>query len=104
MINQIIEQIKEIPGVRTAFQVDDRIVVDLEAGTGVYVPDTDIWYIYTGKGAKSTNLTIGKSYKVIGIRDRRTYESKTISIRDDKGIKKWYSPSFMERSFDHIKL
>ena len=28
--NQIIEQIKKIPGVRTAFPVDDRIVVDLE--------------------------------------------------------------------------
>jgi hypothetical protein len=30
MINQIIEQIKKIKGVKTAFKVDDRIVVDLE--------------------------------------------------------------------------
>ena len=30
MIKRIIEDIKKIPGVRTAFQVDDRIVVDLE--------------------------------------------------------------------------
>lgn len=30
MIKRIIEEIKKIPGVRTAFPVDDRIVVDLE--------------------------------------------------------------------------
>lgn len=30
MINKIIKQIKEITGVRTAFQVDERIVVEPE--------------------------------------------------------------------------
>jgi len=30
MIQEIIKQIKEITGVITAFQVDERIVVDLE--------------------------------------------------------------------------
>ena len=37
MIEKIIEQIKTIPGVRTAFQVDDRIVVDLEEVDNIIV-------------------------------------------------------------------
>jgi hypothetical protein len=62
-------------------------------------------YIYTGAGATTgvvaPALTVGKPYKVIGNRDRaKYYDSKTISIRDDRGIKRWYSPLFIERSFE----
>ena len=124
-IKQIIDYIKEHPKVRTAFQVeDDRIVVDLEdcnckhnKWCGACYESKKSWildqncdcyekhnkYTYTGKGYRtgsaSPRLTVGKTYKIIDIRDRRLCEGRIISIRDDKGVKRWYSPLFIERSF-----
>ena|SRR5680860_218324 len=97
MIRRIIEEIKKIKGVRTAFPVDDRIVVDLEEGI------ENMGYVYTGKGATTgvvaPNLTAGNTYCIIKTRETPEWDNKTIAIRDDGGVLRWYSPLFIKRSF-----